>query len=83
MQATPGQPLPPSVLCQRSDPADIPFDSTAELEELTDVDTVHDLDRVLVALPGIDAFAHRVLARPEAFRHSLADDHCAGSRNIA
>ena len=37
MQSTPGQALPPAMLCQRSDPADIPFDSTAELEELSEV----------------------------------------------
>lgn len=37
MQATPGQALPPVALCKRSDPEDITFDSTAELEDLTEI----------------------------------------------
>ena len=37
MHVKPGQALSPAALCQRSDPADIPFESTADLEDLTEI----------------------------------------------
>ena len=37
MQATPGTPLPPGLLCRRSDPDSLSFDTTAELEKLAEI----------------------------------------------
>lgn len=73
MQATPGQALPPGMLCQRSDPADIPFDTTAELEELTEVPGQ---ERALEAIHfatgiGVDGHNVYVLGRPGSGRHEF------------
>jgi lon-related putative ATP-dependent protease len=73
MHVTPGKPLSPATLCQRSDPADIPFDSTAELEDLAEVPGQ---ERALEAIHfatsvGLEGHNVYVLGRPGSGRHEF------------
>lgn len=73
MQATPGQPLSPELLCRHSDPADIPFETTDELEDLTEVPGQ---ERALEAMHfatgiGVDGHNVYVLGQPGSGRHEF------------
>ena len=73
MQATPGQALNPAALCQRSDPADIPFESTAELEDLTEIPGQERALEALHFATGIRVNGHNVyvLGRSGSGRHEF------------
>lgn len=73
MQATPGHPLPPGMLCQLSDPADIPFDTTDELEDLTEIpgqERAHEAIHFATGI-GVDGHNVYVLGRPGSGRHEF------------
>ncbi|MEE4216950.1 MAG: ATP-binding protein [Xanthomonadales bacterium] len=60
MQAIPGQALPPAALCKRSDPDDIIFDSTAELEDLTEIPGQERALEAFHFATGINVAGHNV-----------------------
>jgi predicted ATP-dependent protease len=73
MQTTPGQPLSPATLCQRSDPEDIPFESTAELEDLTEIPGQERALEAIHFATGISVDGHNVyvLGKPGSGRHEF------------
>ena len=73
MHATPGKPLSPATLCQRSDPADIPFETTGELEDLAEVPGQERALEAIHFATGVGLEGHNVyvLGRPGSGRHEF------------
>ncbi len=73
MQATPGTPLPPGLLCQRSDPANIPFDTTADLEKLSEIPGQERALEAIHFAVGLKVDGHNVfvLGEPGSGRHEF------------
>ena len=87
MHPTPGKPLSPSSLCPRSDPAEIPFETTAELEELIEIPGQERALEAINFATGISVDGHNVyvLGRPGSGRHEFVRQFLekkAAERNV-
>lgn len=87
MQPTPGQALSPIALCKRSDPEDITFDSTAELENLTEIPGQERALEAFHFATGINVAGHNVyvLGNSGSGRHDFVRqflEKTAASREI-
>ena len=73
MQATPGTPLPPGLLCRRSDPDSLSFDTTAELEKLAEIPGQERALEAIHFAVGIKVDGHNVfvLGEPGSGRHEF------------
>ena len=73
MQQTPGKALPPAALYQRCDPANLGFDSTEELEVLSQIPGQQRALEALQFAAGIDVDGHNVYVLGDAGsgRHEL------------
>ena len=73
MQATPGTPLPPGLLCRRSDPDTLSFDTTAELEKLAEIPGQERALEAIHFAVGIKVDGHNVfvLGEPGSGRHEF------------
>lgn len=68
-----GQALPPVALCERSNPEDIPFDSTAELEDLVEIPGQERALEAIHFATGMNVDGHNVyvLGNPGSGRHEF------------
>ena len=87
MQETPGGSLAPEVLRTRSDPADIPFETTAELEGLTEIPGQERAREALHFAAGIRVNGHNVylMGRSGSGRHEFVRqflEHEAAERGV-
>lgn len=87
MQETPGESLAPEVLRTRSDPEEISFDTTAELEGLTEIPGQERAREALHFAAGIRVNGHNVylMGRPGSGRHEFVRqflEHEAGGRPV-
>ena len=73
MQESPIGSLAPKVLCTRSDPEEIPFESTADLEGLTEIPGQERAREALHFATGIRVDGHNVyvMGRPGSGRHEF------------